>query len=76
MGRLEEASLVLRFRREAEREPGVGTREPSVDIEMARLDGRDAAVLRRDGAREHRGVDRLIAPLPDIYVWLIEALIF
>ena len=53
MCRLEEPSLVLLFRREAERELGVGAREPSVDIEMARLERRGAAVLRRDGAGEH-----------------------
>src|SRR5437899_6071005 len=73
MGRLEEASLVLLFGREAERELGVGAREPSVDIEMARLDGRGTAVLRRDGAGEHRRVCRLVAPLPGIDVRLIEA---
>src|SRR5207244_6285208 len=64
MGRLEEASLVILFRREAERELGVGAREPSVDIEMERFDGRGAATLRRDAAGKHRGVCRLIAPLP------------
>ena len=76
MGRLEEASLVLLFRREAERELGVGAGEPAVDIEMARLEGRGTAVLRRDAAGEHRGVCRLIAPLPDIRVRLIEPRVF
>ncbi len=47
MGRLEEPSLVFLFRRKAERELGVGAREPSVDIEMARFEGSGAALLGR-----------------------------
>ena len=73
VGRLKEASLVLPFRWEAERELGVGAGETSVDVEVARLERRRAAMLRRNRAGEHRRVRRLVAPLPGVDVGLIEA---
>ena len=76
MGGLEEASLVLRFWREAERELGVGAREATMDVQVAGLDGGGAAVLGCDRAGEHRDVWWLISPLVDIYVWLIEPRVF
>ena len=76
MGRLKEPSLVFLFRRKAERKLGVGAREASVDVEMARSEGSGAPLLGRYPAREHGGVVRLIPPLPDIYVRLIEAWVF
>ena len=40
---------------------------------MARLEGDGGATLSRDAAGKHRGICRLIAPLPDIYMRLIES---